>query len=71
MAALRRLAGKRVTVLDYPDGRIKIRYEGRDLAYREFDRLTHTHQGKWSAISAARKNVASNALLVVTPLRHP
>jgi hypothetical protein len=29
-----RLAGKRVTVLDYPDGRIKIHYEGRDLEYR-------------------------------------
>jgi hypothetical protein len=23
-----RLAGKRVTVIDYPDGRIKIRYDG-------------------------------------------
>ena len=40
-----KLAGKRVTVIDYPDGRIKIRYEGRDLEYREFDKLTHTHQG--------------------------
>lgn len=39
-----KLAGKRVTVIDYPDGRIKIRYEGRDLEYREFDKLTHTHQ---------------------------
>jgi hypothetical protein len=41
-----RLAGKRVTVVDYPDGRIKIRYEGRDLEYREFDKLTHIHQGE-------------------------
>ena len=41
-----RLAGKRVTVIDYPDGRIKIRHEGRDLAYREFDKLTQTHQGE-------------------------
>jgi len=41
-----RLAGKRVTVIDYPDGRIKIRYDGRDLGYREFDKLTHTHQGE-------------------------
>lgn len=40
------LAGKRVTVIDYPDGRIKIRYDGRDLGYREFDKLTHTHQGE-------------------------
>jgi transposase len=41
-----RLAGKRVCVVDYPDGRIKIRYEGRDLDYREFDKLTHVHQGE-------------------------
>jgi len=41
-----KLAGKRVTVIDYPDGRIKIRYEGRDLGYRQFDKLTHTHQGE-------------------------
>ncbi len=41
-----RLAGKRVTVVDYPDGRFKIRHEGRELAYREFDKLTHVHQGE-------------------------
>jgi hypothetical protein len=41
-----RLAGKRVTVVDYPDGRIKIRDEGRELAYREFDKLTHVDQGE-------------------------
>jgi hypothetical protein len=41
-----KLVGKRVTVIDYPDGRIKIRYVGRDLEYREFDKLTHTHQGE-------------------------
>jgi hypothetical protein len=41
-----RLAGKRVNVIDYPDGRIAIRYEGLDLAYREFDKLTHVHQGE-------------------------
>jgi hypothetical protein len=41
-----RLAGKRVNVIDYPDGRIAIRYEGQELAYREFDKLTHVHQGE-------------------------
>ena len=41
-----RLAGRRVTVIDFPDGRIKIRYEGRDLVYREFDKLQHVHQGE-------------------------
>jgi hypothetical protein len=30
----------------HPDGRIKIRYEGRNLEYREFDKLTQTHQGE-------------------------
>ena len=41
-----RLTGRRVTVIDFPDGRIKIRYEGRDLVYREFDKLQHVHQGE-------------------------
>ena len=40
------LVGERVTVFDFPDGRIKIRHKGRDLNYREFDRLTHVHQGE-------------------------
>jgi hypothetical protein len=31
--------GKRVTVVDYPDGRIAIRYQGAELAYRTFDKL--------------------------------
>jgi len=31
--------GKRVTVLDYPDGRLVIRYEGQVLAYRTFDKI--------------------------------
>jgi hypothetical protein len=41
-----KLAGKRVMVIDYADGRIKIQYEGRNLEYRQFDKLTHTHQGE-------------------------
>jgi hypothetical protein len=39
------LARKRVTVQDYPDGRIAIRYEGRDLPYRIFDKLQKVDQG--------------------------
>ncbi len=31
--------GKRVTVYDYPDGRLLIRYEGQDLPYRTFDKI--------------------------------
>jgi hypothetical protein len=34
----RSLARKRVTVIDYPDGRLAIRYDGIDLSYRTFDK---------------------------------
>jgi len=37
--------GKRVTVVDYPDGRLSIRYNGVDLAYRTFDKLRQVDQG--------------------------
>ena len=53
-----RLAGKRVTVVDYPDGRIKIRYEGSDLAFRQFDKI-YCH----------KKSAASNALRAASPYR--
>jgi hypothetical protein len=36
--------GKRVTVVDYPDGRIAIRYQGADLAYRTFDKIRKVNQ---------------------------
>ena len=36
--------GKRVTVIDYPDGRIAIRYKGEDLAHRTFDRIRKVNQ---------------------------
>jgi hypothetical protein len=36
--------GKRVTVVDYPDGRLSIRYKGVELAYRTFDKLRHVPQ---------------------------
>src|ERR1700738_2516830 len=35
----RELRRKRVTVIDYPDGRLAIRYRGRDLPYTTFDKL--------------------------------
>ena len=35
----RPLARQRVTIVDYPDGRIAIRHKGRDLPYRTFDKL--------------------------------
>jgi hypothetical protein len=36
--------GKRVTVVDYPDGRLAIRYHGLELAYRTFDKLRQVSQ---------------------------
>ena len=37
--------GKRVTVVDYPDGRLAIRYNGVDLAYCTFDKSRQVDQG--------------------------
>jgi Winged helix-turn helix len=37
----RGLARRRVTVFDYPDGRLEIRYRGRALPYTTFDKLRH------------------------------
>lgn len=36
--------GKRVSVLDYPDGRLAIRYKGVELAYRTIDKLRQVSQ---------------------------
>ncbi len=38
--------GKRVTVLDYPDGRLAIRYKGVELAYRTLDKLRQVSQAE-------------------------
>ena len=35
---------KRVIVIDYPDGRLAIRYRGIDLAYRTFDKVRQVNQ---------------------------
>jgi transposase len=40
-AFARSLARRRVTVFDYPDGRLEIRYCGRALPYITFDKLPH------------------------------
>jgi hypothetical protein len=39
-----KVAGQHVTVFDYPDGCFKIRYEGRELPYSVFDRLSQIRQ---------------------------
>ena len=36
--------GKRVTVMDYPDGRLAIRYRGIELPYRTFDKIRQVSQ---------------------------
>jgi hypothetical protein len=40
----RALARKRVTVIDYPDGRLAIQHNGVDLAYRTFDKRPQVNQ---------------------------
>src|SRR5436190_2460665 len=40
----RPLARKRVTVIDYPDGRLAIRHDGVDLPYRTFDKRPQVNQ---------------------------
>jgi hypothetical protein len=37
--------GKRVTVVDYPDGRLAIRYRGVELAYHTFDKIQQVDHG--------------------------
>src|SRR5215472_15960347 len=37
--------GKYVTVFDYPDGRLVIRHDGVELAYRTFDKVRQVDQG--------------------------
>lgn len=41
-----KIAGQHVTVFDYPDGRFKIRFEGRELPYTVFDRLSQIRQAE-------------------------
>jgi len=42
----RKLARKRVTVFDYADGTIKIKYNGKVLPYSAFDKLREVDQGQ-------------------------
>jgi hypothetical protein len=38
------LARKRVTVCEYPDGRLEIQHEGHVLPYRQFDKMRQVNQ---------------------------
>jgi hypothetical protein len=44
-ASTKAAIGKRVTVFDYPNGRLAIRYKGVELAYRTFDKIRQIGQG--------------------------
>ena len=40
----RKLARKRVTICEYPDGRLEIEHEGHVLPYRQFDKMRQVNQ---------------------------
>jgi len=58
--------GKRVTVIDYPDGRLSIRHNGIELAYRTFDKLRQVDQG---AVADSKRLGAVLALIRDQQLR--
>jgi hypothetical protein len=49
----RELRRKRVTVVDYPDGRLAIRYRGLDLPYTSFDKLRQVSRRPLSKTSTS------------------
>ena len=59
--------GKRVTVVDYPDGRLAIRYNGVELAYRTFDKIQQVDQG---AIVENKRLGAALTFIREEQLRH-
>ena len=74
----RPLARQRVTIVDYPDGRIAIRHKGRDLPYRTFDKLQKVNQaaivekkrlGEVLAYTAARQAERNEARSKKAPRR--
>lgn len=42
----KRLAGQKVIVCDYPDGRLEVMHEGLTLPYRTFDKLQSVHRSE-------------------------
>ena len=59
--------GKYVTVFDYPDGRLAIRHNGVELAYRTFDKVRQVDQG---AIADNKHLGAVLAVIHDEQLRH-
>ena len=64
---LHRPMRKRVTVVDYPDGRLVIRYNGVELAYRTFDKIQQVDQG---AIADNKRLGAVLAMIRAQQLSH-
>jgi len=58
--------GKYVTVFDYPDGRLSIRHNGVELAYRSFDKIRHVDE---SAIADNKQLEAVLAMIRDEQLR--
>lgn len=54
-----------ITLVDYPDGRIAIRYQGEDLAHRTFDKIRKANQ------VAAVENKRGSRRYAVTSAGHP
>jgi hypothetical protein len=59
--------GKRVTVIDYPDGRLAVRYRGVELPYRTFDKIRQVSQ---AAIVENKQLGAALAFIRDQQLRH-
>ena len=51
----KRLAGKKVIVCDYPDGRLEIMHEGVALPYRTFDNSAQFTERPWSRTSGSTR----------------
>jgi hypothetical protein len=64
----RKVAGQRVQVFDYPDGRLAIRHQGRDLPYTIFDQVRQVEQG---AVVEHKRLDAVLACIREQQLRHP
>jgi hypothetical protein len=66
--ATRKVAGQRVQVFDYPDGRLAIRHQGLDLPYTIFDQVRQVEQG---AVVEHKRLDAVLASIREQQLRHP
>ena len=64
----RQAAGQQVQILDYPDGRLAIRHQGRDLPYTIFDQVRQVEQG---AVVEHKRLDAVLAYIREQQLRHP